>query len=89
MPRVLVMTERFVSASDRTGYVTALALRKQHAAAGGANFWVFEKTENPESFLEFVEAGSSEALSAAMISLNREQTQTLSSAPVWREVTGA
>ena len=89
MPRVLVMSERTVGSADRTSYVHALAARKESAGAVGANFWVFERADNSEVFLEFVEAGSTEALTSAISSTRSSQFQTSSHAPVWREVSGA
>ena len=88
MSRVLVMTERTLSVSDRTSYVARLTDLRQKATAVGANFWVFEKDNAPESFLEFVEAGSVQSLVAALASMSDVQHQPHSLAPVWREVTG-
>ncbi|MEP6763902.1 MAG: hypothetical protein ABJB66_06305 [Gemmatimonadaceae bacterium] len=83
------MSERTVNSSDRTGYVDALTARTQSAKAVGANFWVFERTDNAETFLEFIEAGSTEALSSAIERTSSTQLQTHLFAPVWREVSGA
>ncbi|MEP6780687.1 MAG: hypothetical protein ABJC26_12405 [Gemmatimonadaceae bacterium] len=89
MARVLVMSERTVSISDRASYVSSLVARKQSAGAVGANLWVFERDDNSEKFLEFVEAGSTVALSSAIESTSGSQFQSLSHTPVWREVSGA
>lgn len=88
MSRVLVMSERTVRTSDRASYVSTLDARKQSAGAVGANFWVFERADNSEKFLEFVEAGSTAALTSAIDRTSSSQFQTLSHTPVWREVSG-
>ncbi len=88
MPRALVMTERNVNASERTSYVLSINSVRQRAADAGANFWVFEKDNQPHSFLEFVEAGSAETLSAAISAISSTPLQPQAVAQVWREVTG-
>ena len=90
MPRVLVMTERTVDGVARTNYVNSIAARRERALAVGANFWVFEKIENSEHFMEFVEATSEETLAVAFTNTdlaNNGYDQLESTAPVWREIT--
>lgn len=60
------MSERVVSQSERASYLHALAVRRESAAAASANFWVFEDANDSGRFLEFVEAGSQDALARAI-----------------------
>lgn len=88
MPRVLVMAERTVGDSARTGYLASLAHRRTRAADAHANFWVFEQAGKAGAFLEFVEAGSVDALTAAIAAVRTSDASERPIAPVWQEVTG-
>lgn len=86
MPRLLVMSERVVHRLDRAGYLSALAARRELAAAASANFWVFEQRDEDGHFLEFIEAGSAESLDAAIEQIAEyEESGAL---VVWKEVGG-
>ena len=86
MPRMLVMAERDVLQSARTNYLNAMTARREGAAAVGANFWAFEKSDATGCFLEFVEAGNPDALYAAIAAVSAHGVQFPQMAPVWREV---
>lgn len=88
MPRCLVMVERDVSQSERTGYLQSLAVRRESAAAASAHFWVFADAKSPGHFLEFVEAGSKEALALAIEAVGQwtSHEQSDSEQVVWSEV---
>ena len=88
MPRALVMAERVVLQSVRTDFLKATTARRDSAAAVGANYWMFEHSEAQGTFLEFIEAGSSDALVAAVAALNATGADFPQTAPVWREVKG-
>jgi hypothetical protein len=88
MARVLVMAEHVVSNSARTDYFNAIAARRVKAAAAGANFWVFEHSGTAGTFLEFLEAGSTDVLMAAIAEVRATGADFPHMAPVWREVTG-
>ena len=88
MPRLLVMSERAVTEAERAAYLQTLAVRRERAAAASANFWVFEQEGARGLFLEFVEAGSVDALERA-VAASRESGDDVAPAPVvWREASG-
>jgi hypothetical protein len=86
MPRLLVMSERVVHRLDRAGYLSALAVRRERAAAASANFWVFERQELDGHFLEFIEAASQESLESAIDQI--AEYEELTPPVVWKEVSG-
>lgn len=96
MPRCLVMSERTVSEAERENYLQSLAVRRKHAAAASVHFWVFEDDSTRGRFMEFVEAGSHEALRNAVGILEvhgatSATPQSLSpecTAVIWKEVSG-
>ena len=87
MPRLLVMSERAVTEVERAAYLQTLAVRRERAAAASANFWVFEQSEGRGRFLEFVEAGSADALAAAIAAVVEDREGEIQMSVVWREVT--
>lgn len=86
MPRLLVMSERVVHRLERAGYLSALAARREIAAAASAHFWVFEQQDNDGHFLEFIEAGSSDSLSSAIAQI--AEYEDSGALVVWKEVGG-
>ena len=88
MPRLLVMSERAVTEVERAAYLQTLAVRRERAAAASANFWVFEQQDGRGTFLEFVEAGSAEALAEAVAAVVEDHESELEMSVVWREATG-
>lgn len=96
MSRCLVMAERVVTQADRASYLESLAVRRESAAAASAHFWVFEDVKKPGRFLEFIEAGSEDALARA-IEAAVDHTSRASVTPplpctasqvVWKELAG-
>jgi hypothetical protein len=88
MARVLVMAEHTVDRAACPSYREAMTARRECAAAVGANFWAFEHSDVDGHFLEFLEAGSTEALMAAVAELRATGAGFPQLAPVWREVGG-
>ncbi len=88
MPRLLVMTERTVTEVERAAYLQTLAVRRERAGAASANFWVFECQSQRGRFLEFVEAGSAEALDVAVAAVVEDTESERQMSVVWREVKG-
>lgn len=88
MPRLLVMVERAVTELQRAAYLQTLAVRCERAAAASANFWVFEQQGQRGRFLEFVEAGSAEALESAISAVSEPADGQLRWSAVWREAGG-
>ena len=88
MPRLLVMSERAVTEVKRAAYLQTVAARRERAAAANANFWVFEQEDRRGRFLEFVEAGSAEALESAITAVADGANAELQNAVVWREAGG-
>lgn len=86
MPRVLVMSVRVIHRLDRAGYLSTLVARRERAAAASANFWVFEQQECEGRFLEFIEAGSGEALAMAIEHIAEFDESVIPD--VWKEVGG-
>jgi len=74
------MAARRVSLVARDAYLAALPERRARASAVPAHFWVFEHATDPERFVEFTEAASSELLAAAL--------DPDPASDVWREVQG-
>ena len=65
MPRTLLVQERLVPEAERAAYLAAMGARRARAAALQAHAWVFEHVSESGRFIEFLEAGSAEALTAA------------------------
>jgi hypothetical protein len=65
MPRALTIQRSTVPAAERANYTKRLKALRSHYAAANCKFWVFEETSLPGAFVEFTEADSEEALSAA------------------------
>ena len=65
MPRALTMHRIVVMPAERSKYFERLRAKEQHYIGMGCRFWVFEEQSLPGAFVEFCEADSSQALSAA------------------------
>jgi hypothetical protein len=65
MPRALTIQRSTVPSAERANYTKRLRALRSHYAAANCKFWVFEETSLPGAFVEFTEADSEEALSAA------------------------
>jgi hypothetical protein len=59
------MQERVVPDAERPAYLAAMADRRARAAELQVHAWVFEHARDSGRFVEFLEAGSVEALTAA------------------------
>ncbi len=68
MPRILTMQRSIVPQSERKKYMERLRAKREHYKRANCRFWVFEEAKLPGAFLEFMEAESTEALSAALAS---------------------
>jgi hypothetical protein len=62
--RTLLVTERTVAPEGRAQHVEALATRRAHCLAAGAQFWAFEHESEPGRYVEFVEAREPSVLDA-------------------------
>jgi hypothetical protein len=65
MPRALTIHRIVVPPADRPKYFERLRAKEQHYTAMGCRFWAFEEQALPGAFVEFCEADSAQALSAA------------------------
>lgn len=65
MPRALTIHRIVVMPTDRAKYFERLRAKEQHYTGMGCRFWVFEETSLVGAFVEFCEADSAQALSAA------------------------
>jgi hypothetical protein len=68
MTRVLTMQRTIVPHGERKRYLERLRLKRDHYKRANCRFWVFEESALPGAFLEFMEAESADALSAALTS---------------------
>lgn len=65
MPRALTIHRVVVPPADRAKYLERLRAKETHYLGAGCRFWVFEEQALPGAFVEFCEADSAPALSAA------------------------
>ena len=65
MPRVLSIMRTTVTPPERKKYMERSRKKREHYARAKCRFWVFEEAGLPGAFLEFFEADSADALSAA------------------------
>lgn len=85
MPRFLVMAERAVTEVERAAYLQTLAVRRERAAAAGANFWVFEQLDRRGRFMEFIETGSDALIELAIAAVAEDSASEMAFSVVWRE----
>ena len=83
MPRALTMQRTIVPQSERKRYMDRLRAKRDHYKRANCRFWVLEEMGLPGAFLEFMEAESAEALSAALASAPE---QILDANRLYREV---
>jgi hypothetical protein len=83
MPRILTMHRTIVPQSERKKYLERLRAKRDHYKRANCRFWVCEEAKLPGAFLEFMEAESAEALSAALASAPE---QVLDANRLYREV---
>jgi hypothetical protein len=67
MARVLSIRQTVVPAASRDAGVAQLRLRHRHLGSRDCRHWVFEDAAAPGTFLEFIEAGTADAVSAAEV----------------------
>jgi len=65
MSRALTIHRIVVPPADRSKYFERLKAKEQHYNGMGCRFWAFEEQSLPGAFVEFCEADSTQALSAA------------------------
>lgn len=65
MPRALTIHRIVVPPTERSKYFERLRIKAQHYTGMGCRFWAFEETALLGAFVEFCEADSAQALSAA------------------------
>jgi hypothetical protein len=65
MPRALTIHRSVVSPHDREKFFERLRAKEQHYTSMGCRFWAFEELALSGAFVEFCEADSAQALSAA------------------------
>jgi hypothetical protein len=65
MPRALTIQRSVIPAADRTKQFQRLRTKRDHYLAHQCRYWVFEEASVHGAFLEFVEADSPEAITAA------------------------
>lgn len=65
MPRALTIHRTVVPPADRTKYLERLRAKEAHYTGMGCRFWAFEEQALAGAFVEFCEADSVSALSAA------------------------
>lgn len=61
------MRERVVAPAERERYLAGLRAARARCEALGVHFWAFEHERDPERFVEFAEAKSSQLLDAAAL----------------------
>lgn len=65
MSRALTIHRIVVPPADRAKYFERLRAKEQHYVGMGCRFWAFEEQSLPGAFVEFCEADSTQALTAA------------------------
>ncbi len=65
MPRALTIHRIVVPPAERARYFERLRAKERHYVGMGCRFWAFEEHALPGAFVEFCEADSAAALSAA------------------------
>ena len=65
MARALTIHRLVVPPAERAKYLERLRARERHYVGMGCRFWVFEEHALQGAFVEFCEADSPQALSAA------------------------
>lgn len=65
MPRALTMHRHVVPPADRAKFFERMRAKELHYNSMGCRFWAFEELALPGAFVEFCEADSAQALSAA------------------------
>lgn len=66
MPRVLTMQRTAVPLGERKRFLERVVVRRGHYEQAGCRYWVFEETQVPGAFLEFIEAGDERTLVEAI-----------------------
>lgn len=65
MARSLTIQRSVIPAADRARHLERLRAKRDHYRSRQCRYWVFEEASVHGAFLEFVEADSAEALTAA------------------------
>ncbi|MDA1081123.1 MAG: hypothetical protein O2973_05495 [Gemmatimonadetes bacterium] len=65
MPRALTIQRSIIPAADRSRQLKRLRAKRDHYLGMQCRYWLFEEAAVHGAFLEFVEADSAAALSAA------------------------
>ncbi len=65
MPRALTIHRIVVPPAERAKYFERLRAKERHYVGMGCRFWAFEEQALAGAFVEFCEADSAQALSAA------------------------
>jgi hypothetical protein len=65
MPRALTIQRSIIPSADRAKHLERLRVKRDHYTSRNCRYWVFEEAGMHGAFLEFVEADSAEAISAA------------------------
>ena len=65
MPRVLSIMRTTVTPPERKKYMERSRQKREHYTRAKCRFWIFEEAGLPGAFLEFYEADTKEALTAA------------------------
>lgn len=66
MPRALTMRRSIVPHGDRKKFLEKLTARRAYYTGAHCRFWVFEESDLPGAFMEFVEADDADALAKAI-----------------------
>jgi len=81
VPRFLMAVWHRVAAPDRPEAMRLWRVRRNQLAADGVRHWLFVSDADPDSFLEFTEAGDPGVLRAA-----RSRAGLLETVPILTEV---
>jgi hypothetical protein len=64
--RALTMQRSIVPLAERKKYMHKLRARRSYYTGQSCRFWVFEESEIPGAFLEFIEAADADTLARAL-----------------------
>ena len=66
MPRALRIVSRGPGAESREEAIAGFRARREVVRRAGGDYWVFEESARPSSWVEFYEADDADALRAAL-----------------------
>ncbi|HET7564923.1 MAG TPA: hypothetical protein VFJ96_08005 [Gemmatimonadaceae bacterium] len=83
MPRALTLQRSIVPPADRKKFMERLRARRSYYTGANCEFWVFEESDMPGAYIEFIEAADERTLADA---LTGAPQHVLDAARIYHEV---